>query len=134
MINSAHAFEAAMKKMVRNIANGERYLSSPPTRDELEVLTECIKQGYLLSLSDANGGTVLRTMDGTPHPMANTEVIPLKGLVFLKPDRAQRRSIVALIVSICAAAISLMALLVGLLANLDQIVQNVELLRALLPH
>ena len=131
MIKSARNFESAMKSMVRHIANGEPYLSSPPTRDELEVLTECVKKGYLLSLSDAEGASVMRTMDGMPHPEVNTTVVPLKGLMFLKPDRTQRRSIAALVVSICAAVISLVALAAEMLTNLDRIVGNLELLRSL---
>jgi hypothetical protein len=131
MIKTAHDYEAAMKSMVRHIANGEPYLSSPPTRDELEVLTECVKKGYLLSLSDEEGTSVMRTMDGMPHPEVNTTVVPLKGLMFLKPDRTQRRSIAALVVSICAAAISLIALFAELVTNLDRIVENLELLRSL---
>ena len=111
MIKTAHDYEAAMKSMVRHIANGEPYLSSPPTRDELEILTECVKKGYLLSLSDEEGASVMRTMDGMPHPEVNTTVVPLKGL--------------------CAAAISLIALFAELVTNLDRIVENLELLRSL---
>lgn len=115
MIKTEKEFNNAMREMIIRVTKGEYpYTSNPPSRDDLEVLSECISRGYLLSM-DASS---LRTMDGAPHPTLNKDVVPLKGLSFLNPDRTEKRSITALWISIVAVAISFFS-------NLPVIVHNV---------
>lgn len=124
MIKSERSFKRQMRIMIRRVSNGlGPYSSAEPTRDDLEVLTECISQGYLLS-SEEN---VTRTLDGTPHPGHVDSFVPLKGLAFLKPDRTALRSKIAL-------WISFIALLISLLSNLSTIHHNLNMALYYLLH
>lgn len=119
MIDSEHKFKRAMRRMIKRIINGQSPLPDNPSREDYEVLTECIKAEYILSLQDED--LTIRTMDGCPHPVPNCEVIPLKGLAFLKPDKAELYARISIWLSI-------FALLISVLTNLTEIVQNVRLL------
>lgn len=121
MIKSERAFTKAMRKMISNIADGKSPYHDPPTDDDCEVLAECISRGLLLSAAPLDGGNVLRTMDGKAHPMVNTQVVPLKGLAFLHPDRTRLRANIAL-------SLSTIAILVSVLVGLPQIISSVKLL------
>ncbi len=126
MIKSEKEFKREMRKAIRRVTKGlSPYNSEHPTREELEVVTECISQGYLLSLN--NDDSVLRTLDGNPHPTFISSVVPLKGLSFLKPDRTILRSKIALWFSFAA-------LLISLLSNLSTIYQNLNAVVYYLMH
>ena len=116
MIKSEKEFKREMRKIIRRVANGlSPYSSDEPTREELEVVAECVSQGYLLSFTD--NSSVMRALDGTPYPDLIDSVVPLKGLSFLKPDRTVLRSKIALWFSFAA-------LLISLLSNLSTIYHN----------
>lgn len=116
MIKSEKEFLKSMRKVIRCVLSGK--YEPTADREQLEVVTECIEQGYLLSQYERDGKKVLRTMDGTPHPRVATDTVPLKGLKFLSPDRSNLKSNIALI-------LSALALLVSLFANLDRIITNI---------
>lgn len=121
MLKSEKEFEKAMRKVIRSVLNEKYPPDSLSKREDLEVITECIEQGYLLSRYEKDGKKVLRTADGTPHPKVVTEIVPLKGLKFLSPDRTNLKSNIALI-------LSALAFLVSLFANLDRIITNLSAL------
>ena len=75
-----------MKAMIRKVQEGYE----PPfsaDAEELEVLSDCIKEGYIRGRTtyiDSNGHErELRTLDGKMHPEIINHVIPPKGLAFL---------------------------------------------------
>ena len=125
MIKSEREFIIEMQNTILRVANGESPFHNPATDDDSEVIAECINQGYLLSNSPLDEGTVLRTMDGKAHPDVNTSVVPLKGLAFLKPDRTRLYAKVSL-------GLSIAALLVSILANLPEILGSLRMLADLL--
>lgn len=125
MIKSERAFTAAMRKMIICIIKGKSPLHNPPTDDDYEVLAECINRGLLLSSDQLKNGTVMRTMDGKAHPAVNANIVPLKGLAFLRPDRTKLRANIAL-------ALSIIAIFISVLSNFSAIVDNVRLIEALL--
>lgn len=134
MISSEKEYFAAMRNMIRKVRSG--YVPAHDAdHEELEVLAECIRQGYLLGKTtyiDEHGREQeLRTLDGKMHPEITNHVIPPKGLAFLSPNKTERKSNIALGVSICAVVISLFAFIVTLLSNLDKIIENWDLLMTL---
>ncbi len=127
-IRSMRGYNAAIRKMIRSVQRGYDPSRSTDTQ-ELELLADCIRNGYLIgrvSSPDPKTGVEheLRTLDGKMHPELFNQIVPPKGLAFLKPAASDIRSVIA----IC---ISVLALLVSLFANLDRIIQNVGLFRSL---
>lgn len=118
MIKTEKEFTNEMRKMIRKVSSGENPFHTPPTRDDIEVLAECINRGYLLSLDNRNND---RTLDGKPHLNLITDVVPLKGLSFLNPDRTRLRANIAI-------GLSAAALLVSILSNLTKIVGSIHFL------
>ena len=116
-----------MQKMIQSVINRRSPLPTNPSREDLEILTECIESGYLFS-RNARDGKVLRTMDGMPHPIVDMDAVPFKGYMFLAPTPEERRSKLTISISIFAAAISVLALVCSLLTGLDQIITNVQML------
>lgn len=119
MIKTEKAFLKEMRRMIRCVSEGKDPLHSPPRQEDYEVLAECINRGYLLSAGNFKGGNVVRSLDGSPHPMYNPNVVPLKGLSFLKPDRTRLRANIALVISFAA-------LFVSILANSQAIVETIR--------
>ena len=117
MIKSERTYYKEMRRMIRRVLKGEEPLPKDPTREDLEILTECVSRGYLLNMDSRD--EVLRTADGRPHPIVDLSVVPVKGLAFLRPDRTQLKSTIAIWVSIAA-------MLISLFANLSAIIQNVN--------
>ena len=107
MISSERAYYRAMRRMIRCVMNGKNPLPCNPTREDYEILAECINQGYLFQLG--NKTDVLRTVDGMPHPTVDLSAVPVKGLAFLRPDRTRLKSTLALCISAIALAISFLA-------------------------
>lgn len=103
--------------------DGKYPLPENPTRQDLEVLAECVTRGYLLQKGADQDFS--RTMDGIPHLAVDMSVVPVKGLAFLHPDRTRLKSTVALWVSISALAVSL-------LSNLNAIAQSISWLISVL--
>lgn len=113
-----------MKKMLLKVQDGYE----PPFEadiEELELFADCIRKGYLLGkVSYIDGDGVeqeLRTMDGKMHPELSNHIITPAGLAFLNPEKADKRPMVALVVSV-------IALLVSILSNLDKILNNLDFL------
>lgn len=86
MISSSQEYTEAMKDMVRKVQKGYE----PPfsaDADELEILSDCIKEGYIRGRTtyiDSDGHEKeLHTLDGKMHPEIINHVIPPKGLDFL---------------------------------------------------
>lgn len=124
MVSSEKEYETEMKKMLLKVQNGYE----PPFDagvEELELLSDCIRKGYLLgktSYIDENGvEQELRTMDGKMHPELSNHIITHAGLAFLSPKKEDKRPLIALVVSVAA-------LLVSILSNLDKILNNLDFL------
>lgn len=136
MIRNEKEYTKAMKKMILRVQNDGAPKDAESTIEEMEVLTDCIRAGYLIgttTFTDSSTGAEidLRTMDGKMHPeLLNNSVTP-KGLAFLKPNKANLKSNVAIVTSILATLISLLAFLVTLLSDLDSITSNWELFKSL---
>lgn len=86
MISSGQEYTNAMKDMIRKVQEGYE----PPfsaDAEELEVLSDCIKEGYIRGRTtyiDSDGHErELRTLDGKMHPEIINHIIPPKGLAFL---------------------------------------------------
>lgn len=84
-------------------------MHDPPTSEELEVLTECINQGYLLPAGSDCDTKVMRSASGIPHPTYNKDVVPLRGLTFLRPDRTRLKANLALVFSAIAIIVSILS-------------------------
>lgn len=111
MISSEKEYKEAMKCMVRKVQSGEKIDVSGLSIEEAEVLSDCIKCGYIIGKATEWNERLhdfidLRTLDGKAHPEIQSSVIPLKGMAFLKavPDW---RTIVPIVISICALMVSI---------------------------
>ena len=86
MISSNQDYRNAMKEMIRKVQSGYEP-SFNASDEELELLSDCIKEGYIRGRTtyiDGNGHEQeLRTLDGKMHPEIINHVIPPKGLAFL---------------------------------------------------
>lgn len=86
MIQSENEYYEAMRTMIRKVQQG---YEPPFTADaeELEILSDCIKAGYLIGKTtyiDMDGvERESRTLDGKIHPELTNHVVPPKGLAFL---------------------------------------------------
>ncbi len=109
--------------MIRRVAAGQSaFTTNPPSAEEKEIAAECLEQGYLFpgSTGILNAqNKVCRTLDYTPQFNIKTGMVPYKGLCFLAPNKAERRSAWAL-------GISFAALIVSILANLQTIAGNLQ--------
>lgn len=108
-IKTDRDFINAMRTMVKRVRDGSPALPENPTHQDLEILTECINQGYLLSRYEKNGQKVLRTMDGVPHPSNIEGVVPLKGFIFIA-FKIDWKFIIPTAISLAALAVSIVAL------------------------
>lgn len=86
MISSSRDYKNAMKRMIRKVQGGYK----PPfdaDAEELEILSDCIKSGYIRGQTTYIGidghEHELRTLDGKMHPEITNHIIPPKGLAFL---------------------------------------------------
>lgn len=105
MINNQKEYRKAMRSMILRVQKGEQLeLKAPP--EELEILAECIRSGYINGRNtyfDERTGREVesRTLDGLIHPEIINNIIPIKGLVFLHPQ-ADWKFLVPTIISIVA--------------------------------
>lgn len=100
MIKSERQFNRAMRKMIRRVIAGERPLPENPTRDDLEVLAECVKRGYIFSATTNERGEMPRNQLGVPIvDYISEQTVLLPGLVFLHPDDTKVRANIALVIS-----------------------------------
>lgn len=90
-----------MRDMVQRVIDGKNPLPDNPTRQDLEILTECINQGYLFSAYEKDGKKVLRTLDGNPHPHVDMGAVPLNGYAFVN-KKLDWISILSIIISLIA--------------------------------
>lgn len=102
MVPSSQDYTNAMKEMICKVQNGYE----PPfdaSDEELELLSDCIKEGYIRGRTTYIGSDgrerELRTLDGKIHPQIINHIIPPKGLSFLseqdkrnEPDKADTSS------------------------------------------
>ena len=86
MVPSSLDYTNAMKEMICKVQNGYE----PPfdaSDEELELLSDCIKEGYIRGRTTYIGSDgrerELRTLDGKIHPQIINHIIPPKGLSFL---------------------------------------------------
>lgn len=84
MIKSEREYIRAMRNMVKRIQNGEQINVMSNSVEELEILADCIRCGYINGTVE-DGERAFRTMDGKIHPRIFNNHIPLKGIVFLNP-------------------------------------------------
>lgn len=132
MIKNEKEYRNAMKKMIRYVQSAKDISEIDPSKmndEESEILYDCIVEGYIrgkTSESFGNSGQIkeLRAISGKALPEVHSTLITHRGLAFLKPDKANKRSIIALWISIFAAIISALALAVSILSNLDKIIEN----------
>lgn len=123
MLQSQRDYEKALRAMLLRVQRADSLDDVQPhqmSMEDAEILTDCIKQGYLRGITEEKGSE-LRTLDGKAHPVLLSTVITPKGAAFLKPKRTDIKATVALIISI-------LALLVSILSNLDKIVENCRLI------
>lgn len=100
MIKSERQFNRAMRKMIRRVIAGKRPLPENPTRDDLEVLAECVKRGYIFSATTNERGEMPRNQLGVPIvDYISEQTFLLPGLVFLHPDDTKVRANIALVIS-----------------------------------
>lgn len=89
MIQSENEYYEAMRDMIRKVQHG---YEPPFTADaeELEILSDCIKAGYLIGKTtyiDMYGiEQESRTMDGKIHPELINHIVTPKGLAFLNVE------------------------------------------------
>lgn len=102
MITTEWQYKEAMRQMIRRVQRGEVVNAECRTREEAEVLTDCIKCEYIIG----NTKEPFRTLDGKAHPEIESDVIPLKGIIFLenKPDW---EFLVPTIISVIALLVSI---------------------------
>ena len=99
-IKTERAFNRAMRKMIRRVIDGHRPLPKNPTRDDLEVLAECVKRGFFCAVVTDESGEVPRNMVGVPMvDYIQEQAVLLPGLVFLHPDDTKVRANIALVIS-----------------------------------
>ena len=86
MVPSSQDYTNAMKEMICKVQNGYE----PPfdaSDEELELLSDCIKEGYIRGRTTYIGSDgrerELRTLDGKIHPQIINHIISPKGLSFL---------------------------------------------------
>lgn len=132
MIKTERGYRRAMKRMIKRVRSTDDIAeldSSKMDPLDAEILYDCIAEGYIRGkLTDTLGRDKhkieLRAMSGKALPEVYNNIITLKGLAFLKPDRTRLKANIALAISICAMLISLMA-------NLDKVLLNLQLLKGL---
>jgi len=130
MISREKDYIKAMRAMIARVGETESVQDIDTFQmslEEAEILSDCINEGYLIGTATPD----MRTLDGKMHSELINNVITPKGLAFLKPNKTERKSNVALITSIVAVSISFFAFLTTLIANIDKIVSNWELFWAL---
>jgi hypothetical protein len=119
MLRSERQYERAIRNMLHSVQSAEsvdEFDTWKMSTEECEVLSACIKRGYLVGKIEDDDGE-LRTLDGKMHPnLLNTTVTPA-GCAFLRPKRTDAKATAAIMISIAA-------LLVSILANLDRIAEN----------
>ena len=138
MLNSQKEYKAAMRKMIRYVQSEHFSCQTPPlnSNEDREVLADCIRNGYINGTIHETGKPPAlarenRLITGDILPIVYNSVIPLKGLIFLEPDKEERRVRVAFWASLVAVLVSLAALLVSALSNLDRLIDNIRLLISL---
>lgn len=139
MIRDQADYRKAMCDMIHRIQKAkspEEINTMEMSIEDAEILNDCIENGFVRGetyATNSNGKKFpLRTMDGKAHPEIYNTVITLKGLEFLKPNRAEARANLAIAISAVAGVVSIASLLVNALANLDKIVENFQFLTNLL--
>ncbi len=121
MIKNQKDYEKAMRAMIRRVQNGDPPVDKHASIEDMEILADCIKAGYI------NGTTThfsahsqkeeeLRTLDGKMHPKVYNNVIPLKGLVFLNPQK-DWKFIIPTVISLIALLKSFFPLLLPLFSK-----------------
>ncbi len=108
-IKTDRDFISAMRTMVKRVRDGLPALPENPTSQDLEILTECINQGYLLSSYEHNGEKVFRTTDGLPHPKIIPGTVPLKGLAFIS-FKIDLKFFIPTLISLAALVVSIVSL------------------------
>lgn len=93
-LSSEKEYLDAMRCMMQRVQQGDTPPLSAST-EELEVLAECIRRGYLtgtVTHTDKNGvERELRTLDGKIHPILFNNVVTLAGLAFLESNAEEDR-------------------------------------------
>lgn len=84
-INNECDYKRAMRDMIRRVQSGEDIDSFSESVEDMEILSDCIRLGYVNGTVEHDGLT-LRTMDGKMHPVIHNSHIPLKGVAFLHPQ------------------------------------------------
>lgn len=126
MVKNQKGYIREMRSMIRRVQTlpkGESLNPFELSHEEAEILSDCIKNGYVIGTvtsfdKDTGREYELRTMDGKIHPELFNNVITPKGLAFLKPSKTDIKASIALIISI-------LALLISFLSQLDRIIQNI---------
>lgn len=84
MIKSEVEYIKEMRNMVKRVQSGEHIDTQNASIQDLEILCDCIKLGYINGTIEKNG-VQERTLDGKIHPTVFNAHIPLKGIAFLHP-------------------------------------------------
>lgn len=100
MIQTEREYLRAMRNMVKRIQNGEQINVISGSIEDLEILADCIRSGYING-SIEDGKHSVRTMDGKIHPTVFNNHIPLKGIAFLHP-RPDWKFLIPTIISLIA--------------------------------
>lgn len=128
LLSTPAQYEEAMRDVIRRVQRGEISHAPNGSIEEMEVIADCIRLGYINGRLNLNGETEpFRTLDGKIHPEILNNHIPLKGLCFLQPDKTAQKAGAAM-------WLSLIALVVSILSNLDKILINLQMLIDLLPN
>ena len=109
MLKTKKDFEKAMRTMILRVQSGDTISDKTASIEDMEVLAECIRNGYIngrLTSSTSHKSEEFRTLDGKIHPQIINNIIPLKGLIFLHPQKDGK--------FIIPTAISLIALIVSI--------------------
>ena len=106
MLKTKSDFDKAMRSIIVRVQNGEKFEDGNYSVEEMEVLAECIKNGYING--EVSGYSKItqqvveyRDSDGKMHPIIYNNIIPPKGLVFLNPQ-TDWKFIVPTVISIIA--------------------------------